>query len=407
MSTKKIIIAGAGQAGAQCAVSLRQAGHTGPLTLIGAEPELPYQRPPLSKAYLKGEMEGARLALRPAEFYSGQNIDVHTDNAVTAIDRKARSVTLTSGENLSYEKLLLATGAPPRKLDCAGANLAGIHYLRTLKDSDQLRTILDRAGRIVIVGAGYIGLEVAAVMRSYGREVCVIEFADRPLARVASPEVSNFFTDLHRDAGIDFRFNECVTGFEGDTHVERAVLQNGDTIDCCGALVGIGALPNIDIAVNAGLDVDNGIIVDEHTRTSDPDIFAAGDCSNFPSPRYDCRLRLESVPNAIEQSKVAAANMIGGEVVYDALPWFWSDQYDVKLQTVGLLGGYDQAIVRGDMAAKAFSVWYLRKGTLLAVDAINDPAAFAIGRKLLMTGASVDADALGDLNRELKSLIAR
>lgn len=401
---ERVVIIGAGQAGAQAAASLRQGGYKGAMDIIGAEEAPPYQRPPLSKAYLKGELEEARLYLRPAEFYETQNVKLHLGVKATGVDRKAKTVVTDAGDALSYDALLLATGAPPRRLACPGADLRGVHYLRTHADSDSLRPMLSAPGRILIVGAGYIGLEVAAVARQAGREVTVLEMAPRVLARVASEPVSQFYQTLHRDAGVDLRLGSAFEAFAGEAHVEGARLKGGEEIDCIAALVGIGAVPEVALAKDAGLAVDNGIVVDEYARSSDPRIFAAGDCTNFPSPRYGRRMRLESVPNAIEQAKVAAANMIGGEVVYDALPWFWSDQYDVKLQTVGLLEGHDELVLRGDPATKKFAAWYLKDGKALAVDALNDPASFAIGKKLILAGAALDEKKLADTSIDLRTL---
>ncbi len=405
MSEKAVII-GAGQAGAQAAVSLRQAKFDGDIVIIGEEDALPYQRPPLSKAYLKGELDVERLYLRPRNFYDAQNIQLCLDDRTAQIDRDRKVVTTASGREYSYTKLLLATGAPPRRLDCAGGALGGVYYLRTLRDADTLRSILTAEGKVVIIGAGYIGLEVAAVARQAGRDVTVVELADRVLARVASAPVSDFYQRLHKDAGVEFLFGERAEAFLGASEVESVELASAKSLSCAAALIGIGALPDVEIAKSAGLEIDNGIVVDDHARTSDPSIWAAGDCTNFPSPRYGRRMRLESVPNAIEQAKAAAANMAGGDVVYDALPWFWSDQYDVKLQTVGLSEGHDNLVVRGQPGEKKMSVWYLKEGAVLAVDAINDPAAFAIGKKVILDGKQVTASALGDVNADLKALIS-
>lgn len=404
MTIERIVIIGAGQAGAQGAISLRQGGYKGAITIIGGEEAPPYQRPPLSKAYLKGELDEARLYLRPAEFYEKQDVALHLGVHVTGIDRNAKTVSTDDGETYGYDALLIATGAPPRRIAAPGADLTGIHYLRTLADSDALRPMLSAPGRVVIVGAGYIGLEVAAVARSAGREVTVLEMAPRVLARVASEPVSAFYQDVHRAAGVDLRLGAGFAAFEGEGRIDGARLQDGEVIECEIALVGIGAAPEVSLAKDAGLEIDNGIVVDEYARTSDPAIFAAGDCTNFPSPRYGRRMRLESVPNAIEQAKAAAANMLGNQTVYDALPWFWSDQYDVKLQTVGLMEGYDELIVRGDPAEKKFSVWYLKEGKALAVDAINDAVSFAMGKKLIMAGTALDPKKLGDKTVDLKSL---
>ncbi|MEO1137112.1 MAG: FAD-dependent oxidoreductase [Pseudomonadota bacterium] len=402
----QIVIIGAGQAGLQAAVSLRQRGYKGAIVLVGAETALPYQRPPLSKAYLKGEMDEERLCFRPPAFFEAQNIDLRLGTPVKAIDRSAGAIVTASDEAIPYDALLIATGAPPRRLPMPEATtLQGVHYLRTLVDSDALRPQLAEPGRFVIVGAGYIGLEVAAVMRQSGREVSVLEMASRVLARVASEPISAFFETLHRSEGVDLRLGAALEGFVGGDRIRAVTLSDGEAIECMAALIGIGAAPEMSLAADAGLAVDNGIVVDEHARTSDARIFAAGDCTNFPSPRYGRRMRLESVPNAIEQAKVAAANMIGGNVVYDALPWFWSDQYDVKLQTVGLWQGADDMIMRGDPDSKSFAVWYLKDGKAFAVDAINDPASFAMGKKLIMAGTPLDAARLADTSVDLRTLV--
>ncbi len=405
MEKERVVIIGGGQAGSQAAISLRQGKFDGAIDLFCAEDVLPYQRPPLSKAYLKGEMEAARLFFRPMDFYEGQNIRVHVGAAIASLDPIGQAVVTVDGERHGYDKLLLATGAPPRRLTCPGADLDEIYYLRSLPDADALSATLSANGRIAIIGAGYIGLEVAAVLRGAGRDVTVLEAADRPLARVASEPVSAFYERRHREAGVDLRLGAMVEGFLGDDVVRGVRLADGEEIECCAALVGIGAAPAVSLAAGAGLETDNGIVVDDHARTSDPNIWSAGDCANFPSPRYGRRIRLESVPNAIEQAKAVAANMLGGDVTYDALPWFWSDQYDVKLQTAGLFEGYDGRVVRGDPDENSFSVWYLKDGAVLAVDAINDPGAFMMGKKFIMSGKKPSADQLADTSLDLKTLL--
>ena len=401
--TEKAVIIGAGQAGAQGAQSLRQSGFTGSITLIGEESALPYQRPPLSKAYLKGDEAEERLLLRPSAFYEQQGIALRLGERVTAIDRAAKSLSLKSGETCPYDKLLIAAGAPPRRLQAPGADLLGIYYLRTLKDSDALRDILTIDGRIVIVGAGYIGLEVAAVARSAGRDVTVLEMADRVLARVAGEDVSAFYQTLHQSEGVDLRLGAGLAGFEGDKGaVSAAILSSGEKIPCAAALIGVGAAPDLDFA--SGLEIENGLVVNNMAQTTDPSIWAAGDCTNFPSARYGRRLRLESVPNAIEQAKAAAVNMAGGESIYDPLPWFWSDQYHVKLQTVGLAQGYDATVARGSPDEIPFSVWYFQNDRLIAVDAMNDPASFAVAKRLLGANAPVTADDVRDA-RDIKELM--
>lgn len=401
MSGRHIII-GAGQAGAQAALSMRQAGFDGEILMFGAEREPPYQRPPLSKAYLQGDLDKDRLLLRPPAFYEQQKIDLRLGVDVTSVNPAAKTIATSAGETLSYDKLLLATGAPPRRLACQGSELPGVHYLRTIADSDALRPILSAGGRIVIVGAGYIGLEVAASARKAGLDVTVLEMADRVLARVAGKDISAFYEKLHQDHGVDLRLGAALDHFEGGSRVEAAVLKSGEKIPCKAVLVGVGAAPATALAEAADLRIANGVWTDEHAQTSDPFIYAAGDCASHPSKIYDRRLRLESVPNAIEQAKVAGANMAGGALIYDAVPWFWSDQYDVKLQTVGVSEGADDVILRGDVSARKFSVWYLQRGRLLAVDAVNDPASFAISKRLIGK-IGIDAKKLADPATDLKS----
>lgn len=399
----RAIIIGAGQAGAQAAQSMRQAGFAGEIVIFGEEPEPPYQRPPLSKGYLQGELDTERLYLRPLAFYDQLKIDLRLGVRVASIDRAAKAVATEKGETVSYDKLLIATGAPPRRLACQGADLAGIHYLRTIADSDALRPVLSEGGRIVIVGAGYIGLEAAASARKAGLEVTVLEMADRVLARVAGKEISAFYEKLHRDHGVDLRLGAALDHFEGEKAVAAAILKSGETIACEAVLVGVGAAPATALAEAADLRLANGVWTDERAQTSDPSIFAAGDCASHPSAIYDRRIRLESVPNAIEQAKVAGVNMAGGEARYDAVPWFWSDQFDVKLQTVGVSEGADETVIRGEPSTRRFSVWYFQRGRLIAVDAVNDPAAFAISKRLIGK-SGLDAVKLADAGTDLKSL---
>ncbi len=403
MSGQAVII-GAGQAGAQGAQSLRAAGYEGRIILLGEEPAAPYQRPPLSKAYLQGTLSADRLALKPEAFYAQNGVDLRLGVKAAAIDRKNARVAIEGGEAIAYDRLLLATGAPPRRLHCPGTELTGVHYLRTIADCEGLRPVLAGARRLVIVGAGYIGLEVAASARKAGREVTVLEAQARVLQRVAGPEISAFFESLHRAHGVDLRLGAALSHFEGRGRIERAALMSGETIDCDAALIGVGAMPAIELAKDAGLAIDNGVTTDEHAATSDPAIYAAGDCASHPSKLYGRRMRLESVPNAIEQAKVAAANMAGGSLVYDAVPWFWSDQYDVKLQTAGVAEGADETIVRGDPAAARFSVWSLKEGRALAVDAVNDPGAFLAAKKIIAAKTPLDAKTLADPATDLKSL---
>ena len=400
----RIVITGAGQAGAQAAVTLRQKGFGGSVTMIGAEDHPPYQRPPLSKAYLKGEMTADRLHLRPSDFYEAHGITLALGDPAASLDLAARQVTTESGATHAYDRLLIATGAPARRIPLPGAGLPQVYTLRTLGDSDTLRALLQADGPACIVGGGYIGLEVAAVLRAAGKAVTIIETADRVLARVASPKVSAFFDALHRQKGIDLRLNAQAASIEGSDSVEGLVLTNGDRVACGAVLLAVGAQPETALAEAAGLAVDDGILVDHRARTSDPNVFAAGDCTRFPDPRTGESVRLESVPNAIEQAKVAAINMAGGDAVHDALPWFWSDQYDVKLQAAGLPRGADRWIARRQ-DPNAFSVWALRGDVPIAVEAVNDPAAFALGKRLIPTGMPVDAAALGNPDTPLKAFL--
>ncbi len=403
--SEKIVIIGAGQAGAQAAASLRQEGFAGRITLVGEEPVLPYQRPPLSKAYLEGAFEKSRLFLKPPEFYEKAGVELKVGARAAAIDRAGKLVALASGEELAYDGLLIATGAAPRKLNVPGADLAGVAYLRSLADSEALRPALGSSAPLVIIGGGFIGLEVAAVARKKGLAVTIVELADRCLARVAGAEVSRFFHELHRNAGVTFKLGASLTGFAGKGRLDAAIV-DGEAIACGTALVSIGVAPSTALAAAAGLKVENGISVDETARTEDASIWAAGDCTNFPSPLYGRRMRLESVPNAIDQAKAAAANMAGRAKIYDDVPWFWSDQYDVKLQTAGVSDGADERLARGDPRGRRYAVWYFKEGRLIAVDAMNDPASYLAGKRLIAARARPDRKTLADPMADLKPLLA-
>jgi 3-phenylpropionate/trans-cinnamate dioxygenase ferredoxin reductase subunit len=401
----QMVIVGAGQAGCQAAVSVRAAGYKGRVVLIGEEPALPYQRPPLSKAFLQGELAEERLFLRPFAFYEQQSIELRLGARAEAIERADQRIVLTSGERIAYDRLFIGAGAPPRRLDCPGTELPGVHYLRTLADSRALGRKLAPMRRLAVVGAGYIGLEVAASARKAGLDVVVIEAAARVLARVAGPYLSSYIERRHREAGVDIRLGAGVAGFEGQGRVEAVRLLSGERFACDLALIGVGATPSTALAAAAGLEIANGVVVDEYAATSDPAIYAGGDCANFPSPLYGRRMRLESVPNAIDQAKVAGSNMAGGRLIHDGAPWFWSDQYDIKLQMAGLSEGADRTVIRGEAATGRFSAWSLQGARLLAVDAVNDPAAFAIAKRLIAAKGEVDAKTLADPDADLKSLL--
>jgi 3-phenylpropionate/trans-cinnamate dioxygenase ferredoxin reductase subunit len=398
-----IVIVGAGHAAGQAAASLRQEGFEDDIIIIGDEAHIPYQRPPLSKAYLSGEQGIERVYLRPEKFYEDKNVTVKTSTSVTAIDTAAHTVTTDQGETIGYDKLLLATGGRPRKLSIPGSDLTGIHYLRTIADVDAIRDEFAEGRRLVIVGGGYIGLEVASVAVKYGLEVHVLEMEERILQRVTTPQMSAYYHQLHGGRGVHIHTATMVTGFSGDAAVD-AVLCGDESIAADLVIVGIGIIPNVEVVQAAGIECENGIVVDDHCRTSAPDVYAAGDCTNHPNPLLDRRLRLESVPNAMEQARVAAANMVGGDKVYASIPWFWSDQYELKLQMVGFSADGDTQVVRGDMDANAFAVFYLKDGRVVAADAVNSPKEFMICKQLI--GKKVDAAVLQDPDSDLKALLA-
>jgi len=397
-----IVIVGAGHAAGQAAASLRQEGYQGEIVIIGDEPHIPYQRPPLSKQYMSGEHGVERVYLRPQKFYEDKNITLKVGTQVERIDTAAKQVTTSDGETIAYEHLLLCTGGRPRRLPVPGADLEGIYYLRTISDVDAIRAELEPGRTLVIVGAGYIGLEVASVAVQHGLEVHVLEMESRVLQRVTTPEMSTYYHDLHTSRGVQIHTSTTVTGFEGDGRVSR-VLCGDKSFDTDLVIVGIGIVPNVEIAEAAGLECANGIVVDDHCRTSDPFIYAAGDCTNHPNPLLDRRLRLESVPNAMEQARVAAANICGGDKVYASIPWFWSDQYELKLQMVGFSSDGDTQIIRGDMDKNEFAVFYLRDGKVVAADAVNSAKEFMICKQLI--GKPVDPKVLADPDTDLKTLL--
>ncbi len=398
-----IIIIGAGQAGAVLAEKLRTGGFEGSLTLIGDEPHLPYQRPPLSKKYLLGEMPLERLYLRQASFYDDHDIALRLGDRVEAIDRAARAVQLTSGERVFYDKLALATGSRPRLLpDRIGGTLDGVYPVRTLADVDAMAPEFRDGARVLIVGGGYIGLEAAAVAAARGLKVTLLEAADRILQRVAAPETSAYFRDLHKAHGVDLREATGLAHLTGAGRVTGAVLTDGTELAADFVIIGVGIEPETGLAEAAGLEIENGIRVDARGRTSDPDIFAAGDCTSFPYRGR--RIRLESVPNAIDQAEATAAAMLGQETDYIARPWFWSDQYDVKLQIAGLNSGYDRTLIRPGTRPGTQSVWYYKGSELLAVDAMNDPRAYMTGKRWIEAGVSPDPDALADPGTDLKAI---
>ena len=375
-----IVIVGAGQAAAQLILSLRQGGYKEPIRMIGDERYAPYQRPPLSKKFLTERPSANTLYFRPEKFWAEQGVTAEYGLAVDSIDRANKRVTFKGGQ-ADYTNLFLSTGTRARPLPVPGTDLSGVFSLRKIDDVRALRGPLDAAQRIVIVGGGYIGLEVAAVARGEGREVTVLEAEDRVMKRVTSPVISEFMQGFHRSRGVDIRLGARLAAIEGDGRVVQVGLVDGTTLPADLVLLAVGAKPNDDLAAAAGLACEDGILVDESGHTADPAIYAAGDCTRFPSRRYGRKLRLECVQNAIDQAKAVAAAMLGKPQPYDPVPWFWSDQYELKLQMAGLSEGYDDARTAGDVAAARFSVEYRRNGKLIAVDAVNDGRAYMSGRK--------------------------
>ncbi|PHR76049.1 MAG: pyridine nucleotide-disulfide oxidoreductase [Henriciella sp.] len=407
-AAQKIVIIGGGQAGAQVVQSLRQFGYEGDLVLVGDEAALPYQRPPLSKAYMKGELGEDRLYFKPAAWYEDNKVETLLSQRVEKIDRARRQVTLEHGGHLDYDALIIATGSRPRPLPVEGADLENVFDLRGLADVEHIQPKMIPGHRLVIVGAGYIGLEAAAVARQLGLEVRVLEMEQRALARVTSPVISSFYEALHMEHGVDVRCGARLARLKGeDGKLTHAVLASGEEIEADMVLAGIGIVPNVELAEDAGLPVKNGIIVDEDARTSDPRIFAAGDCTVRPLAHYARTGRLESVHNAIEQGKLAAAAIMGKPRPALDCPWFWSDQYDIKLQIAGLSMGYDEIVVRGDIEAKKFAAFYLKNGLLIAVDAINSPPEFIASKRLIMSGASVASETLKDTSISMKEIAAQ
>ena len=399
---ENIVIIGAGQAGQQAVASLRSEGFKGAITMVGDEDYPPYQRPPLSKAYLLGSFERPRLFLKPDSFYEEAGCELLISTSAKAIHRADRTVELTGGRLLAYDKLLLATGARVRKLTCPGADLPGIHYLKTIADVDGLQAVFQAGKRIAIVGGGYIGLEVAAVGAKRGLDVTVFEAMDRLMARAVSPQISAFYASEHEKAGVKLKLKTGVEGFEGNGKVER-IKAGGQTYEADIVLVGIGVIPCQELAERAGLGCTDGIVVDQNARTGDPHIWSAGDCTRHVG-REGHEIRLECVQNAIDQAKHAALAMTGKPKVYSEVPWFWSDQYDLKLQIAGLARPTDTRVARGDPASRKFAVFHLRDGVVAAVEAVNAAPEYLVGKKMIAEGKRIAPEMLADTSIPMKSL---
>lgn len=392
-----VVVIGAGQAGLQTIMSLRQGGYEGGITLIGDEAFLPYQRPPLSKAYLSGKMERERLFLKPDDFFTDNQVELKLQTAVDSIDTAAKSMILSNGDALQYEYAVIATGSRPRLLDVPGRKLDNIFDLRGMADIDAMQPHFESGKKLVVVGGGYIGLEAAAVAADMGMHVHVLEAAPRLLARVAEPEISDFYTRLHKQHGVTLVTESRMNGFVGDGAVSGVEMADGSIIEADIVITGIGILPNVEIAAEAGLSVDNGIVVDELGRTSDPHIFAAGDCTLHPNDLLGRKMRLESVPNAIEQGKAVASAICGAPKPYHQVPWFWSDQYDVKLQIAGVPSEIDSKVLRGDDSTNSFAWFYFTGDKLTGVTAVNRPAEFMAGRMLIEK--SLKGEVMADPNK--------
>jgi 3-phenylpropionate/trans-cinnamate dioxygenase ferredoxin reductase subunit len=410
VSKADIVVVGASHAGGEVASRIRQGGFAASIALLGAEPYMPYHRPPLSKSFLAGETTVAQLLIRSEESYAKSNIAWHPSTQVETIDREAHRLHLTSGGWFEYDKLVLATGGRPRRLTIPGSDLEGLHYIRSIADVDAIRPDLQPGKRLVIVGGGYIGLEVAAVAVKHGLDVEIVEFAPRVLARVAGPELSAFYEAAHRAAGVKLRLSTGVERFEpaisDPKRVGSVICGDGVKLPADFVLVAVGLLPNTELAALSGVAVGNGIIVDELCQTSDADILAIGDCTEFPLPFLGGqRVRLESVPNAMEQARVAASVLNGAPKPYNLVPWFWSDQYNLKLQSIGLSQGHDQIVIRPARSAEGFVAFYLKQGRMIAADCVNSVLEFNLAKKLVTSAAPVDAAALAAPETNLRELM--
>jgi 3-phenylpropionate/trans-cinnamate dioxygenase ferredoxin reductase subunit len=388
--TRKVVIVGGGQAGFQVAASLRGKKFDGPITILGEEAALPYQRPPLSKGYIKGEASERSVLLRPAEFYATNAIDIRLGTRVESIARDRRQLVLVGGEQVAYDSLVLATGARVRPLAVPGAALAGVVYVRTLPDAVALKPLIKAGANVVVIGGGFIGLECAAVASHLGCNVVVLEAMDRLMGRVVSPVLSAWYRDLHVGRGVDVRLGASVAEIVGaGGRATGVACADGTTLPADLVVVGIGVIPNAELAAAAGLPCERGIVVDAGLRTADSAIYAIGDCAAFPHPMAQGLIRLESVQNAVDQGKAVAETIMGAGKPYAAVPWFWSDQYDVKLQIVGLTQGYEETVTLGDTGAGRFSVLYFRAGALIGIDSVNKPSDHVVGRKLFGAGKSL------------------
>jgi 3-phenylpropionate/trans-cinnamate dioxygenase ferredoxin reductase subunit len=401
-----VVIVGAGHGGAQVAVSLRTQKFEGSIAIIGDEPELPYERPPLSKEYFAGEKEFERIQIRPAKYWDERAVTMLLGKRVVSVDPAAHTVTTDAGETIGYGKLVWATGGSPRMLPIPGGDLPGVQGVRTRADADAMKAASENAGQVVVIGGGYIGLEAAAVLRKAGKPVVLLEALDRVLARVAGEDLSRFYEKEHRDHGVDLRLGVQVEAIEGETRATGVRLASGEVIPADLVIVGIGIVPAVEPLIAAGAAGGNGVLVDHHCKTNLPDVYAIGDCAAHANDFAEgAVIRLESVQNANDQANVVAKGICGDEARYHAIPWFWSNQYDLKLQTAGLSSGHDQTVLRGDPAARSFSIVYLRAGKVIALDCVNATKDYVQGRMLVTAGLQATPEQLADAETPLKALL--
>ena len=402
---ENLVIIGAGQSAVQCITTLQKEGYSGSITLVGDEEHLPYQRPPLSKGFLEDTINKERLYFKKLEFFIENKIQLKLGTYVEGVNIQDQNIALADGVKLDFDKLVFATGSRVRKLDFPGNNLDSIHYLRGLDDAESMKSDMENSKNIVIIGAGYIGLEVAAIASKRNVSVSVIEMADRVMNRTVDPQISEYYKNLHESHGVDFQFNNSLKEIVGSKKVEKVICSDGAEIKADMVIIGAGILPNVEIAEEAGINCENGIIVDEFAKTNLDIVFACGDCTNHPNKLLNRNLRLESVHNAMEQAKTAAYSILGNPVEYNQIPWFWSDQYDHKLQIVGLSGEHDAVTIRGNIKESKFMLFYTKEDKLIAVDSVNNPKEFLICRKLVANKVKMNAEMISDLKMDLNDLI--
>ena len=402
---ENLVVIGAGQSAIQCITSLKKEGYEGSITLVGEEEHLPYQRPPLSKGFLDDSINKERLYFKKLDFFTENKIQLKLGISATSVDIENNLVNLSDEEKLHFDKLVIATGSRVRLLDFPGNDLDNIHYLRGLDDAENIKKGLEKSKHLVVIGAGYIGLEVAAIASEKGVKVSIVEMADRVMSRTVDPQISDYYLNLHQNNGVKFKFNTSLEEIKGQGQVESVMCSDGTSINADMVIIGAGVIPNTEIAQNSGVSCENGILVDEFGRTNFKNVFACGDCTSHPNKLLNMQLRLESVHNAMEQSKAAAMSVLDKPAEYSQIPWFWSDQYDHKLQIVGISGSHDTVTMRGSTDASKFMLFYTRGEELVAVDAVNNPKDFLICRKLVANKVKIKTDMISDLNLNLNDLI--